>query len=182
MYARILARRGLSLGDFSPWCAALALIEPHLNGPPLPRRWLREHLRNRLPMVSFDLIEDRMSKHGLQWDRMPEMRSLLTTLKALDLQYHDIGNAGLYWQMRAQGICNSSILRNEDVTAALNTPPQGTRAQPRAKAICEVWRDASARAHWMAVTSARGTMELPDPFAGSGQWVAPPKTEAKKTA
>lgn len=182
IYGRVLSKRGLSLGDFGLWCYALALIEPHLNGSALPRRTLREHLRSRLPMVSFMLLHDRMAKHSLQWDRLPEMHALLQTMKALDLQYHDISEDGLYWRMRARGVCDSRILSEGDIAAAMNALPKGTRARARGTAICEVWRDTQARANWMSVTSSKGTMQLDDPFVCEGQWVAPPKPEAQKTA
>jgi hypothetical protein len=182
MYARILAKQGLSLGEFGLWCATLALMEKDFEGVDLPRRGLREHLRGRLPMVSFMLIEDRMAKYRMQWDRLPEMRSLLQTMKTLDLQYHDISADGLYYRGRAQGIWDSKISTEEAIAQAMNTPPKGTRAQARGKAICEVWRDPSARANWMGVTSARGVMQLNDPFVCEGHWTAPPKPETQKTA
>ena len=182
MYARILGKRGLSLGDFGLWGATLGLMEPHLDETPLPRRRVHEHLRGRLPMVSFMLIEDRMAKYGMQWDRLPEMRSLLLMLKRLDLQYHDIGADGLYYRGRAQGIWDSKIITEEAIAQARNTPPQGTRAQARGQAICQVWRDPSARANWMGVTSARGAMPLNDPFVCEGQWTTPAKPEPKQTA
>ena len=139
------------------------------------------YLRVRLPMVSFMLLEDRMARYAMQWDRLPEMRCLLQTMKALDLLYHDVGEVGLYWRMRAQGLCDSRILRQEDIAQAMNTPPKGTRAQARGKAICEVWRDSSARASWMGVTAARGVMPLNDPFGCEGQWTAPARAEPKMT-
>jgi hypothetical protein len=182
LYGRILAKRGLSLGDFGLWCATLALMEPHLDGTPLPGRSVREHLRGRLPMVSYMLIEDRMARHCLQWDRLPEMRSLLQTGKTLDLRYHDIGEDGLYYRGRAQGIWDSKIITEEAIAQAMNTPPQGTRAWARGQAICQAWRDSSARANWMGVTSARGAMPLNDPFGCEGQWIAPAKPEPKQTA
>jgi hypothetical protein len=102
-------------------------------------------------------------------------------MKALDLQYHDIAEDGLYWRMRAQGLCDSKILKEEDIAEAMNTPPKGTRAQARGRAICEVCGDANARANWMSVVSSRGTMQLNDPFLSEGQWVAPPKPVARRT-
>lgn len=183
MFGRILEKQGLSLGEFDLWCATLALLEPHLDATPLPRRGLREHLRGRLPMVSFMLIEDRMAKHRMQWDRLPGMRSLLQTMKTLDLQYHDISPDGLYYRGRAQGIWDSKIITKEAIAQAMNTPPRGTRAQARGRAICQIWQqDPTARANWMAVTSSRGVMRLDDPFICEGQWIAPPKPETQKTA
>ena len=123
-----------------------------------------------------------MARYRTQWDRLPEMRSLLQKMKLIDLRYHDISEDGLYWRMRAQGICDSRIVGEEDIARAMNTPPQGTRAQARGTAICEVRRDSSARAHWMGVTSARGAMQLNDPFGCEGQWIAPATPEPKQTA
>lgn len=176
LYGQMLAERGLSLEDFGIWCATLALIEPHLNGTPLPRRRVHEHLGRCLPRFTFDLITDRVATYGLQWDRLSEMRSLLDGMKTIDLRYHDIAEDGLYWRLRAQGICNSGILTEEDIAQAMNLPTTGTRAQARGKAICEAWRDSSAHANWMMVASSRGTMQLPDPFASEGQWTAPAQT------
>jgi len=103
-------------------------------------------------------------------------------LKRLDLQYHDIGADGLYYRGRAQGIWDSKIITEEAIAQARNRPPQGTRAQARGKEICEVWRDPSARANWMSVTSARGAMRFNDPFGCEGQWIAPATPEPKQTA
>jgi hypothetical protein len=128
------------------------------------------------------LLKDRMARHSLQWDRLPEMHALLQTMKAMDLRYHDISEDGLYWRMRAQGVCDSKILSEDEIATAMNTLPKGTRAQARGKAICEVCRDEKARANWMSVIASKGTMQLDDPFVCEGQWVTPSKPETRKIA
>jgi len=181
MYGQVLAKHGMTLREFGLWCSALALVEPHLDGSRFPRRAIREHLRGLLPMVCFLLLEDRMAKYDMPWDRLPAMRTLLRTLKAMDLQYHDISERGLHWRMRQNGLCGSSVLDRRDIEQAMSSCPKGTRAEARGKAICEVWGNTRARANWVTVMSpTRGRMQLNDPFQSQGQWVAPKKPEAKR--
>jgi hypothetical protein len=181
-YSRILAERGVTLEEFGKWCDTLTLIEPYLNkDAPLPARKVERHLAGCVPRWTFDCLKERLGGSVSQWERLPVMHSLVQTMKRLDLRYHDVAEDGLYWRLRRQGLANSTIVTEEEIAQAMLLPPKDTRAHARGAAIVEAWPEAAARANWMKVTSARGTLDLSNPFATEGQWTGAPQPEPKKT-
>ena len=75
------------------------------------------------------LIEGYVERDGLQWSN--------SKLRALDLQYHDVDpEKGLYNRLAARGSMRR-LFSDEDITAAVTTPPSRTRAYFRGRCVSE---------------------------------------------
>ena len=84
------------------------------------------------------LMESILEKHGFDWKGLkkeissPEAKSLLGTLKTVDLHYHDIRrDAGLYNLLEKEGLAET-LVSEEKIQAAKTAPPPDTRANWRA--------------------------------------------------
>ena len=111
-------------------------------------------------VTKFRLVEGLRSKDGLDLDD-PRVMSL-------DLQYHDISTRrGVFYKLESRGVVDR-ISRPEEVTSAMTTPPQTTRARLRGEFI----RQAKARkrdytvdwVHLKLNDQAQRTVLCKDPF------------------
>ena len=78
-------------------------------------------------VIKHNLIEAFRSKHGLALDD--------ARVQTLDLQYHDIRqDRGVFYRMQSRSMVDR-ICKEEDITAAMETAPQTTRAKLRSEFI-----------------------------------------------
>jgi len=78
-------------------------------------------------VIKHNLIEAFRSKYGLALDD--------ARVQTLDLQYHDIRqDRGVFYRMQSRSMVDR-ICREEDITAAMETAPQTTRAKLRSEFI-----------------------------------------------
>ncbi len=168
-FGQFLATQGMAWNDFNAWASILALVDSHLPSEPLPASaW-----SDVLPRVPMELTADRMERHGLEWNDLPRARALWRQMKMLDLRYHDIGTAGLFWQIARHTRC-PELVPQEEIRRAMSHPPAGTRAAARGAAIRQVSGDAAAKANWSEVIAPTvGRMELNDPFKTEAAWLLP---------
>jgi proteasome accessory factor PafA2 len=87
-----------------------------------------EELREQIDWIAKKhLIENFMSRKGLEWED-PQVRML-------DLQYHDSRpDKGLYYMLERQGRMER-IVTDEEINAAVHTPPSDTRAYFRGECL-----------------------------------------------
>lgn len=177
LYARLLKQRDMTLAEFTRWCGAISLIQAYLGDEGLPARGVKSFLRERLPFVSFTLLEERMNKQRLSWSHLRRAIGLWHLLLHIDLEYHDISNAGLFWRLRDSGAINSRLASDEAITRAMEIAPPGTRAALRSQAIKELSAAEGGTANWSAVTSPLRRMDLSDPFTVESQWILTEKAQ-----
>ena len=78
-------------------------------------------------VIKYHLIEKYRERHGLP---LTDARASL-----IDLQYHDINrDRGLFYRLQKKGLVER-ICTNEQIAAAVDTPPQTTRARLRGEFI-----------------------------------------------
>ena len=170
LYSKALSAHGLSLAEFGKWCGTIAQIEPHIGAAHIPRRAIREFLRERLPFVPFLFLEQRLEKKGLSWGGIPRALTLWHTMLAMDLAYHRVDEQGLYWHLRTSGAVDSTLIGEDAIGKAMNEAPRGTRALARGKAIRELLSSEKGTANWCTVQSTQRRMNLTDPFREDGKW------------
>ena len=112
-------------------------------------------------MTKYKLIEGLRSRDNLDLDDPKVL--------ALDLQYHDISSRrGVFYNLERRGVVDR-ISTSDEVTTAMSTPPQTTRARLRGEFI----RQAKARkrdytvdwVHLKLNDQAQRTVLCKDPFA-----------------
>jgi proteasome accessory factor A len=92
--------------------------------------------------TKLSLLENYRERHGLDWDH--------DRLKMVDLQYHDVRqDKGLYQRLAARGRVER-LVTDAEVTAAMTTPPEDTRAWFRGECIRR-YRDQVVAAGWDAL-------------------------------
>src|SRR5690606_7069700 len=83
-------------------------------------------------VAKYHLIEDYRRRHDLPLSH-PRIRML-------DLQYHDVNRErGLYYLLQRRGRVDR-VVSDEDITTAMTTPPQTTRARLRGEFIRQAKR------------------------------------------
>lgn len=92
--------------------------------------------------TKLDLLEQYRDRDGLDWDD--------ARLQLIDLQYHDVRRAkGLYNRLVARGRVEQ-LVTEEQITAAMTTPPEDTRAWFRGRCL-DRFRDDIVAAGWDAL-------------------------------
>jgi proteasome accessory factor A len=101
-------------------------------------------------------------------------------MRLTDLQYHSIGEDGLYWRLRAEGAVNSRIVTDAEIQHAMQHPPEGTRAWRRGMEIAKLQNREVAHANWMLVQEPGRRLVLNDPVQTDVEWIVDaPKASVK---
>lgn len=109
------------------------------------------------------LVEGLRERGALAWDD--------PRLAAVDIQYHDIDpERGLYNRLVARGRIRR-VVGDDEVTAAMVTPPRDTRAWLRGRAVWRLGEHVVA-AGWdqLTIVDSRGEpryVDMPDPYGGT---------------
>ena len=112
------------------------------------------------------LLEGFRTRDGLDWDH--------ARLALIDVQYHDIDpRRGLYNRLVAKGAMRR-LVTDDEVEAAVTTPPARTRAWARGRFLAELG-DRIRAAGWdhVVVVDSRGHerhVDLTDPYVGSREY------------
>lgn len=107
-----------------------------------------EKLADRIDWaIKEKLFTGFMQSEGLGWDD--------PLLKSLDLEYHNLDpDRGLYRGLEQEGeVC--SLLSEEEIVRAVESPPEGTRAQVRGQAVAQSAENIK-RIHWTGVEFTNG--------------------------
>ncbi len=178
LYSEHLKRKGLTIEEFSHWCYAVDVTKAYLNdGAGID---IHGFLRERMPRIRFHFLEDRMKRFELDWGQLPKAAELYNEMIAMDIVYHDIGENGLYHRLAKAQAVNSRMTTEEEILDARCQPPKGTRAEARAKAICEIASDSGAVANWWEAKSSRRRTRFMDPFQTEYSWEPQQATGNKK--
>ncbi len=107
-----------------------------------------EKLSDRIDWaIKEKLFAEFMQSEGVGWDD--------PWLKSLDLEYHNLDpDRGLYRGLQQEGAVHSLLDENE-IAAAVLSPPEGTRAQIRGKAVAQDADDIKS-IHWTGVEFTNG--------------------------
>jgi len=126
-------------------------------------------------IIKRELIESYMQRHGCGWkDHRVTM---------MDLQYHDVmTDKGLYYALE-RGNHVEQLLTQEQIIAAQETPPEGTRAYFRGTCLKKFQKEIYA-VSWATVLFSMGNgvikkVPLMDPFKGDKERVGPIIEKAK---
>ncbi len=93
-------------------------------------------------VTKYRLVQRYRERDGLDWDA--------DKLKLIDVQYHDVRtDAGLYNKLLSTGRVDR-LVREDEVRAAMDTPPADTRAWFRGRCL-EKYRDAVTAAGWDSI-------------------------------
>jgi hypothetical protein len=111
---------------------------------------------------AFHKAKQLLAKNG---DRALERLSLAVRMQALDFEYHKLG--GLFDELAAAGLVDTSIAPDESVAHAMSEPPPDTRAAARGALVREHHRVPGWAAAWSEVIGAKGEqlLLLDDPFS-----------------
>ncbi len=180
LYCGVLASQGFELKEFSQYCGAICFLQSHLGSEELPKRGLREFFRDRIPFVTFMLLEERIERQRLSWANLRRAVGVWRTMLLTDLAYHEIGDGGLYWRLQAAGAVNSKLTEAGAVLRAMTDAPEGTRAKVRSMAIRELHAGEGGNGNWGQVISPQRRMLFPDPFATEGQFIPVAQKPAQK--
>jgi hypothetical protein len=107
-----------------------------------------EKLSDRIDWaIKEKLFTEFMQSEGLGWED--------PLLKSLDLEYHNLdSDRGLYRGLEQEGDVYS-LLNEDEIARAVESPPMGTRAQIRGQAV-EHGADNIKRIHWTGVEFVNG--------------------------
>jgi len=107
-----------------------------------------EKLSDRIDWaIKEKLFTEFMQSEGLGWDD--------PLLKSLDLEYHNLDpDRGLYRGLQQEGDVYS-LLSEEEIAGAVESPPVGTRAQIRGQAVAQGAQNIKS-IHWTGVEFANG--------------------------
>lgn len=180
LYSGMLSAHGLDLKEFGGYCGAICFLQSHLGSDELPRRGLREFFRDRMPFVTFMLLEERIEKQRLSWANLRRAVGVWRIMLMTDLAFHEIGDRGLYWRLQSSGAVNSKLTEAGAIIRAMTRPPRGTRAKLRGEAIHELRNAEGGTANWSQVVSEKRYMAFPDPFAEEAPWVAAPPKKKRR--
>ncbi|MFC7374508.1 depupylase/deamidase Dop [Brachybacterium sp. GCM10030267] len=116
-------------------------------------------------VAKLQLLERYRARHGLEWGD--------PRLSLIDLQFSDLRpSRGLFAKLRAAGAVGT-LVAQEEVDAAITTPPASTRAHLRGRLIA-AHREHVPSAGWDAITLAGPDgghrLRLADPRLGSASW------------
>ena len=119
-------------------------------------------------VIKHNLIEAYRAKHGIE---LSDAR-----VQLLDLQYHDVRrSSGLYYRMQNRGLLERT-LTDDEMFAAIDTPPPNTRAKLRGdfiRAAKEKRRDYTVDwVHLKLNDQAQRTVLCKDPFKSEDERVA----------
>lgn len=180
LYSRYIKKAGMTLKEFSCWCAPIALAKSYLNGE--FKRDIRGWLYEQMPYVNFNFLEEHMERNRLDWSNLPKAFALYNKMLALDVMFHDISECGMYSRLCNAGIVDSrALLVNRlEANRAINQPPQGTRAQARGNAIREASAEKDTVANWTEVRNANRKVTLTDPLVAEYSWQQLRKTGVKR--
>ena len=110
-----------------------------------------------------------MREHGLCWDQVRPLLALRDELCEIDMRFGQIVPTGIFDAL--EPLLEHRLPGIDQIDEALTTPPQGTRAQPRADMIRELAGKPGYHADWCGIQDHRGrVLDLSDPFASSAQW------------
>ncbi|MBI3604759.1 MAG: proteasome accessory factor PafA2 [Nitrospirae bacterium] len=114
-------------------------------------------------LIKKELMESYMAKKKCGWDD--------PRISMMDLQYHDISHEkGLYYAMERDGFV-TRLITDEEITRAMDYPPEGTRAYFRGMCLRKFPKEVYA-ASWTSVLFDTGNavikrIPLMDPFKGN---------------
>ena len=168
MYSKYLTKEGLTLKEFSQWCAPITLAKPYFKGK--HRNDIRGWLREQMPYTSFYFLEDRMNYNRFEWSDLPKAIATYNKLLALDTMFHDISEQGGYFRMRDAGIVDSQLIDNTQLDRAMQQPPLDTRAYARGNAIRESASTSGTVANWTEVRNANKRTNFFDPLSITHTW------------
>ncbi|MBK8060490.1 MAG: proteasome accessory factor PafA2 family protein [Gemmatimonadetes bacterium] len=141
--------------------------------------WMPERALEPNSLIPDDIdgIEARLAREGATVDEVREHVALRYRLAALDLRYGQLGPAGIYATLAAQGLVGGWRADASAIARARHQPPTGGRAAGRARAIAEVASGAhphDGEAGWEHVLDEGGSRraEFPDPLDDAVRWVS----------
>ena len=119
-------------------------------------------LRDRADWVAKKRILDTyLSQQGASWENIPE--TVLDTLHARDLLYHDISRDGLFNRF----FYPDSIATEVEIESAQRNPPPYTRARVRGESIkqARLFKQRVSVKRWQNIVIGGKNIRLPDPLA-----------------
>jgi hypothetical protein len=173
-FEEYMARQGVSWETFRT--AGALLVEPRWFTA-LPDRMRPDRVRQSLG-DSFPFFEQRRASLNLSWQALERLYPVVAEVLALNKKYHELGPASLYEQWKQAGLVEDSFLTEEEVKAALTTPPSTTRAWARGQGVAELaTAGREGWATWTAVIDAtQGRMaDLGFPFQTELLWQSQPQ-------
>ena len=129
---------------------------------------IQRFLTARLGDADAPGLDERLRKHGLRWEQLPQAYRLYYQLKKLDLRYHELGTEGGYYQQLEAAGAFRMVLEPAELERAAQEAPAGTRARLRGHYIREANRlGLDAQVSWdrLVVHSDYRVIRMDDPLA-----------------
>ena len=167
LYAKYIARRGVTMEVFSRWCKPVESARGYIGNAPTSD--VQGYLRECMPAVGHEQLTEQLAQAKLAWSELRRAVALYDEMRVIDILYHDIAVDGLYARLQKAGGIRACV--NElAISKAMSAPPRGTRAEARAQAIRECASDATARGTWMEVSTKSKRATFPDPLCSHLVW------------
>lgn len=107
--------------------------------------------------------------HGIIWEQFPEFCALKYMLFELETRF--LQNNGLFAQMEASGVLEHyAVQKRETLTSAIDTAPEGTRAQVRGSIVKKHAGSKSMRCGWSLISDTNRSISIADPLKCSAKW------------
>lgn len=162
-----LQRMRLSWQTFSRWTCALASVRRlKATWPELDPLEMSRSARKRaeIPRSALGILERHFAQNGLSWAEFPRIWQAANRLCHACLNYHTLGSG----QKQAASDRFSPFVSEQAIHAARTTPPKGTRAEIRGRAIRDA--PAGAMAWWTFVTVGNRRLVMSGAFGEDASW------------
>ena len=169
LLTQLLERMDLDWHEFSRWTFALASVRRlKATWPEIDPLGLTSSpaSRARIRRSALGILERHFAQNSLSWAQFPRIWNAANRLCQQCLRYHTLRpGAGL-----APAPGSTGLVTEEMVERARATPPQGTRASVRGKAIAEA--PPGSRAGWDFLQTTERRLDMADAFGEGACWKA----------
>jgi len=114
---------------------------------------------------------------GLSPDDLRLFERVRAQVFEIDFRYGALGSDGIFDALDAAGALQHRVVSDAAIERAMTTPPAGTRAVSRGRAVCELQGHGdSVRCDWSMLIDAqhRRTLDLRDPLRSDAEWMPHP--------
>jgi hypothetical protein len=166
LFTRMLENNALDWREFSRWGYTLASVRRlKSTWPELSPEELTSSASRRMSIrrSALGVLESHFAKHKLSWKDFPHIWHTSNRLSNACVQYHVLNRP----ESPGERACR--LVTQEAVELAKTTPPKGTRAEVRARAIESA--PPGSEAWWTFVRSAGRRLVMDDPFGERAVWI-----------
>jgi proteasome accessory factor A len=174
LFTRRLASRGIEWATLRTWDTALTRLEHVWNAANRDQLFELTLVLDNHPILTAEMrrLTPFVECQGLSWTQLPEFISARDELFEMDARYGALDARGLFNALDASGTLRHQV-PGLDVTNAVASPPQDTRARIRGEVVRRLSRAGTKyAADWIRICDLdhRRELDLANPFETDEQW------------